>query len=79
MAHQEEYSVIQNVFKLLADEGFGALGEALRMTLNQAMMLEREQHLGAGAYKRIDWARSWWRFKKCNTSEFTPLTIMPMQ
>ena len=54
MAHQEEYSVIQNVFKLLADEGFDALGEALRMILNQAMMLEREQHLGAGAYERSD-------------------------
>ena len=54
MAHQEEYSVIQNVFKLLADEGFGALGEALRMILNQAMILEREQHLGAGAYERSD-------------------------
>src|SRR5690554_238390 len=54
MAHQDEYNVIHDIVKLLADDGFGALGEALRMILNQAMILERQQHLGVGPYERSD-------------------------
>lgn len=50
----EEYSVIQDVVKLLADDGFNALGEALRRIINQAMQLERQQHLGVGPYERSD-------------------------
>lgn len=54
MARPEEYSVIQDVVKLLADDGFNALGEALRRIINQAMQLERQQHLGVGPYERSD-------------------------
>lgn len=54
MTHPEEYSVIQDVVKLLADDGFNALGEALRRIINQAMQLERQQHLGVGPYERSD-------------------------
>jgi putative transposase len=50
----EEYSVIQDVVKLLADDGFNALGEALRRIINQAMQLERQRHLGVGPYERSD-------------------------
>jgi len=50
----EEYSVIQDIVKLLADDGFNALGEALRRILNQAMLLERQQHLAVGPYERSD-------------------------
>lgn len=52
MTRPEEYNVIQNVVKLLADDGFNALGEALRHIINQAMQLERQQHLGVGPYER---------------------------
>ena len=54
MTRPEEYSVIQDVVKLLADDGFSALGEALRRIINQAMQLERQQHLGVGPYERSD-------------------------
>ena len=54
MTRPEEYSVIQDVVKLLADDGFNALGEALRRIINQAMQLERQQHLGVGPYERSD-------------------------
>ena len=54
MTRPEEYSVIQDVAKLLADDGFNALGEALRRIINQAMQLERQQHLGVGPYERSD-------------------------
>lgn len=54
MTRPEEYSVIQDIVKLLADDGFNALGEALRRILNQAMLLERQQHLAVGPYERSD-------------------------
>lgn len=54
MTRPEEYSVIQDIVKLLADDGFNALGEALRRIINQAMQLERQQHLGVGPYERSD-------------------------
>jgi len=50
----EEYSVIEDIMELLADDGFNALGEALRLIVNQAMRLERQQHLGVGPYERSD-------------------------
>ena len=54
MTRPEEYSVIQDIVKLLADYGFNALGEVLRRILNQAMLLERQQHLAVGPYERSD-------------------------
>lgn len=54
MTRPEEYSVIQDVVKLLADDGFNALGQALRRIINQAMQLERQQHLGVGPYERSE-------------------------
>ncbi len=54
MTCPEEYSAIQDVVKLLADDGFNALGEALRRILNEAMRLERQSHLGVGPYERSE-------------------------
>ncbi len=54
MTCQEEYSVIQDVVKRLANDGFNALGEALCRIVNQAMQLERQQYLGVGLYERSD-------------------------
>ena len=54
MTRPEEYSVIEDIMELLADDGFNALGEALRLIVNQAMRLERQQHLGVGPYERSD-------------------------
>jgi len=33
-------------------EGLDALQEMIRILINEAMRLEREQHLGAGPYER---------------------------
>jgi transposase-like protein len=52
MANQGQDTRLEAVMELLAGEGLGSLGEALRRLLNSAMQLERERHLGAGAYER---------------------------
>jgi len=54
MTCPNEHSVIQDVLKLLADDGFNNLGEALRRVINEAMRLERQQHLGVDPYERSE-------------------------
>lgn len=54
MTCPEEYSAIQDVVKLLADDGFNGLGEAIRRVINEAMRLERQNYLGVGPYERSE-------------------------
>ena len=54
MTRPGEYSAIGDVVKLLADDGFDALGEAIRRIINEAMRLERQNHLGVGPYERSE-------------------------
>lgn len=54
MTRPSEYNAIGDVVKLLADDGFDALGEAIRRIINEAMRLERQNHLGVGPYERSD-------------------------
>jgi putative transposase len=55
----EDYSVIQEVVKLLADDGFDGLGEAIRRIINEAMRLERQNYLGVGPYERSEERRGY--------------------
>ena len=48
MTRPADYNAIEDVVKLLADDGFDALGEAIRRVINEAMRLERQHHLGVG-------------------------------
>ena len=59
MTRPEECSVIQDVLKLLANDGFDGLGEAIRRIINEAMRLERQNHLGIGPYERSDERRGY--------------------
>ena len=52
MTRPADYNAIEDVVKLLADDGFDALGEAIRRVINEAMRLERQHHLGVGPYER---------------------------
>lgn len=54
MTRSADYNAIEDVVKLLADDGFDALGEAIRRVINEAMRLERQHHLGVGPYERSD-------------------------
>ena len=59
MTRPEEYSAIEDVVKLLADDGFDGLGEAIRRIINEAMRLERQNHLGVGPYERSEARRGY--------------------
>ncbi len=59
MTRPEDYSAIQDVLELLANEGFDGLGEAIRRIINEAMRLERQNHLGVGPYERSEKRRGY--------------------
>lgn len=54
MTRPADYNAIEDVVKLLADDGFDALGEAIRRVINEAMRLERQNYLGVGPYERSE-------------------------
>ena len=51
MAHQGDSNVIEGVLQVLVEQGFGQIGEAVRILLNEAMRLERSQVLEAQPYE----------------------------
>lgn len=59
MACRVEHNPLSTVLELLTQEGLEGMGEALRLLLNAAMVLEREQYLGAGAYERSEQRRDY--------------------
>jgi transposase-like protein len=52
-----DYNAIQEVVELLAHDGFDGLGEAIRRIINEAMRLERQNHLGVDPYERSEHRR----------------------
>jgi transposase-like protein len=53
MAHlSDKNKLLEEVLKLLAEDGFDGIGELLRIVLNAAMVVEREKYLGAASYER---------------------------
>lgn len=54
MTCREQDSGALSAVELIADRGLEALPQALTALINEAMRLERERHLGVGAYERSD-------------------------
>jgi putative transposase len=52
MTYQSNCTLPAELLEQIAAEGMDALPELIRILINQAMQLEREQHLGAGPYER---------------------------
>jgi putative transposase len=52
MTYQSNCTLPTELLEQIAAEGMDALPELIRILINQAMQLEREQHLGAGPYER---------------------------
>jgi transposase-like protein len=59
MPHQDKNNSYNEILELLANEGFEALPDSLRLLLNAAMRLEREKYLGAAAYERSEQRRGY--------------------
>lgn len=52
MAQHDENTRLSDVMELLTTSGLDEIGEALRILLNAAMLIERERFIGAGHYER---------------------------
>jgi putative transposase len=52
MTYQPNCTLPEELLEQIAAEGLEALPELIRVIINEAMRLEREQHLGAGYYER---------------------------
>jgi putative transposase len=52
MTYQQNCTLPNEIMEQIAAEGLEALPEMIRILINEAMRLEREQHLGVGPYER---------------------------
>ncbi|MBF2755674.1 MAG: IS256 family transposase [Gammaproteobacteria bacterium AqS3] len=52
MAQRAQNKTIDDALELLQENGFDGLCEAVKVLMNQAMLLERNQYLGAAPYER---------------------------
>jgi len=52
MAHTSNDNKLDAVMEMLIENGFESFADVLRILLNEAMKIEREQALGAGPYER---------------------------
>lgn len=52
MTHQNQSNVLEQVLELLHDNGHEGYAQVLELILNQAMLIERSQALGAEPYER---------------------------
>jgi transposase-like protein len=52
MTHQDQSTAFEDVVQLLADHGFDGMAEAITILMNEAMLLERAEALGAAPYER---------------------------
>lgn len=52
MTYTSNHTIPEEVLELIASQGLEAVTELIRRLINQAMLIEREQHLGAAPYQR---------------------------
>jgi len=52
MAHRKHGNVFDDAMEMLIENGFDGMADVLRILLNEAMKIEREDALAAGAYQR---------------------------
>ena len=59
MAHRTDANKLEAVMEMLIENGFEGFAEVLRILLNEAMKIERDQALGAGLYERTETRRGY--------------------
>ncbi|TKB00526.1 transposase [Microbulbifer harenosus] len=57
MTCDNENTAITAMAEILSEQGFDGLASALEVLLNELMLIEREQYLGAAAYERSEGRR----------------------
>lgn len=68
MTRHDESNLLPQVMELLAEQGFDGLAPVIELLLNQAMLAERSQALGAQPYERSDSRRG-------HANGFKPKTV----
>ena len=59
MTHQEDRTFMDRVLGLMTEEGFDGFAGALKILLDEAMKLERQEWLGAAPYERTEHRRGY--------------------
>ena len=59
MTHQADSNVVESVLQLLSENGLSHMIEAMRLMLNEAMRIERNQALEAAPYERTQHRRGY--------------------
>jgi putative transposase len=54
MTYQTNCTLPEEILEQIAEEGMDAIPEMIRLLVNEAMRLQREQHLGAAHYERTN-------------------------
>ena len=52
MAHRQHGNAFDDAMELLIENGFDGMADVLKILLNEAMKIEREDALSAGPYQR---------------------------
>ena len=68
MAHNEHSNAFNDAMELLIENGFDGMADVLRILLNEAMKIDRENTLAAEAYQRTP-------LRKGYANGFKPKTI----
>ena len=77
MTHHPDPDLLSNVLQLLTEQGHDAFAEGLRLLVNEAMRIERQQALQARPYERTDTRQGYANgYKpKTLTSRIGPITF----
>jgi hypothetical protein len=59
MTHESQSTRFEELLQLLSEHGFDGMAEAIEILLNEAMMLERAEVLGATPDLREEHAEGW--------------------
>jgi len=59
MAHQKHGNAFDDAMELLIENGFDRMADVLKILLNEAMKIEREDALGADAYQRTPYRKGY--------------------
>jgi len=59
MAHQDQSNNTHEAVQLLANNGFDGMAQAMQLLINEAMVIERAEYLGARPYERSEERRSY--------------------
>ena len=71
MTYQPNCTLPEELLEQIAAEGLDALPELIRILINEAMRLERQQYLGAGPYERSP-------ERTGHTNGYKPKTVKPV-